>query len=305
MKAQSRTMNRGQRGSGCSFMIAPRIIEASKGKSEPEWLETRSARPWEGTLLHPVGVDPPPEVVEELEPGIDGLRELLVESPLVLVVARPRDAGEAASTASRGAPSAARPPPARRRSSGRGRPRSRAHPAQEVGDPAAAWPGLSARLRRTRLGAHRRAREAPGEVAEVQRGADAPAPRLGGEVAHRVLGVEPRFVADLGEEPAVVDPPSVAQQPHPVAVERRRRRAGGRGAQGAARRAGAGSGTAAAAPGAGSGSARSSPSGATLTGAPDRVADRGLERAGGVRRRGGAGGAGRSRAGSGRPAGER
>src|SRR5919108_313169 len=35
-KAQSRTMNRAQRGSGCSFMIAPRIIEASMLDSPPE-----------------------------------------------------------------------------------------------------------------------------------------------------------------------------------------------------------------------------------------------------------------------------
>ena len=47
-------MNRAQRGSGCSFMIAPRIIEASKGKSEPAWFETSSARPWAGTFCTPV-----------------------------------------------------------------------------------------------------------------------------------------------------------------------------------------------------------------------------------------------------------
>ena len=53
-KAQSRTMNRGQRGSGCSFMIAPVIIDASNGNSGPAWLETSIARPWAGTLPTPV-----------------------------------------------------------------------------------------------------------------------------------------------------------------------------------------------------------------------------------------------------------
>ena len=46
-------MNRGQRGSGCSFMIAPVIIEASNGNSDPAWLETSIARPCAGTLLDP------------------------------------------------------------------------------------------------------------------------------------------------------------------------------------------------------------------------------------------------------------
>ena len=46
-------MNRGQRGSGWRFMIAPVIIDASKGNSEPAWLETSMARPWEGTLSTP------------------------------------------------------------------------------------------------------------------------------------------------------------------------------------------------------------------------------------------------------------
>ena len=53
-KAQSRTMKRGHRGSGCSFMIAIVIIVASKGNSEPAWLETSSARPWAGTFRTPV-----------------------------------------------------------------------------------------------------------------------------------------------------------------------------------------------------------------------------------------------------------
>ena len=52
-KAQSSTMNRGQRGSGCSFMIAIVIIAASNGNSEPAWLATSSARPWAGTLRVP------------------------------------------------------------------------------------------------------------------------------------------------------------------------------------------------------------------------------------------------------------
>ena len=51
--AQSRTRNRAQRGSGCSFMNAPRIIEASKGNSEPAWLETSRALPCEGTWRTP------------------------------------------------------------------------------------------------------------------------------------------------------------------------------------------------------------------------------------------------------------
>ena len=34
-------------------MIAPRIIEASKGNSEPAWLETSSALPCEGTWRTP------------------------------------------------------------------------------------------------------------------------------------------------------------------------------------------------------------------------------------------------------------
>ena len=75
-----------QRGSGCSFMIAPRIIEASKGNSEPAWLETSSALPCDGHVADAVGLDPPPDVVEELEERIDRLGELLVEAPLVLVV---------------------------------------------------------------------------------------------------------------------------------------------------------------------------------------------------------------------------
>ena len=52
-KAQLRTSGRVQRGSGCSFMIAVPIIVASKGKTEPEWLETISPRPCEGTLVTP------------------------------------------------------------------------------------------------------------------------------------------------------------------------------------------------------------------------------------------------------------
>ena len=109
--AQSRTRKRAQRGSGCSFMIAPRIIEASKGNSEPAWLETSSALPCDGHVAHAVGLHPPPDVVEELEQRIDRLGELLVEAPLVLVVvaaqplrraARPRRAGvSGSSTAAR------------------------------------------------------------------------------------------------------------------------------------------------------------------------------------------------------------
>ena len=52
-KAQSRTMNRGHRGSGWSFMIATVIIVASNGNSEPAWFATNSARPWAGTLRSP------------------------------------------------------------------------------------------------------------------------------------------------------------------------------------------------------------------------------------------------------------
>ena len=51
--AQSRTMKRGQRGSGCSFMIAIVSIVASNGNSEPAWLATISPRPWAGTLRTP------------------------------------------------------------------------------------------------------------------------------------------------------------------------------------------------------------------------------------------------------------
>ena len=52
-KAQSRTMKRGHRGSGWRFMIAIVIIVASKGKREPAWLATSSARPWAGTFCTP------------------------------------------------------------------------------------------------------------------------------------------------------------------------------------------------------------------------------------------------------------
>ena len=53
VNAQSRTMNRGHRGRGCSFIIATTIIDASNGKSDPEWFATSSARPCEGTLRAP------------------------------------------------------------------------------------------------------------------------------------------------------------------------------------------------------------------------------------------------------------
>ena len=53
-KAQLRTIGRGQRGSGCSFIIAPTSIAASNGNSEPEWFPTTSARPCEGTFSSPV-----------------------------------------------------------------------------------------------------------------------------------------------------------------------------------------------------------------------------------------------------------
>ena len=43
-----------------------------------------------GTVADPAGLDPPPEVVEELEQREDRLRELLVEAPLVLVVLAPQ-----------------------------------------------------------------------------------------------------------------------------------------------------------------------------------------------------------------------
>ena len=79
-------MKRGQRGSGCSFINAIVIIEASKGNSEPAWLATSSARPWAGTWRIALRLDPPPDRVQELEQREDGLGELLVESPLVLVV---------------------------------------------------------------------------------------------------------------------------------------------------------------------------------------------------------------------------
>ena len=52
-KAQSRTMNRGQRGNGCSFITAIVIIAASNGNSDPAWLATSRARPWAGTLRTP------------------------------------------------------------------------------------------------------------------------------------------------------------------------------------------------------------------------------------------------------------
>ena len=51
--AQSRTMNRGQRGSGCSFMIAIVSIVASNGNSDPAWFATIRARPCAGTFLTP------------------------------------------------------------------------------------------------------------------------------------------------------------------------------------------------------------------------------------------------------------
>ena len=52
--AQSRTMNRGQRGSGCSRITAMVIIDASNGNSEPAWFATSSPRPCAGTLATPV-----------------------------------------------------------------------------------------------------------------------------------------------------------------------------------------------------------------------------------------------------------
>ena len=53
-KAQLRTMKRGHRGSGCSFMIAVETIVPSQGNRAPEWLETNIARPWAGTCSTPV-----------------------------------------------------------------------------------------------------------------------------------------------------------------------------------------------------------------------------------------------------------
>ena len=89
-------MKRGHRGSGCRFMIAIVIIVASNGNSEPAWLETSSAAPVGGDVHDPLGLDPPPDLVEELEQREDRLGELLVEAPLVLVVVALQPADERA-----------------------------------------------------------------------------------------------------------------------------------------------------------------------------------------------------------------
>ena len=46
-------LNRGHRGSGCSFISAIVSIVASKGNSDPAWFETTRARPCDGTFATP------------------------------------------------------------------------------------------------------------------------------------------------------------------------------------------------------------------------------------------------------------
>jgi hypothetical protein len=45
-------------------------------------------------MLDPADLHPPPDVVEKLEDRVDGLRELLVEPPLVLGVLTPEAPGD-------------------------------------------------------------------------------------------------------------------------------------------------------------------------------------------------------------------
>ena len=180
-------MKRGQRGSGCCFMIAPVIIEASKGKSAPAWLETSIAAAVGGDVLDPGRLDPPPAVVEELEERVGGLGELLVEAPLVLVVLAAHAAAPSARP-SRAATWAARRRRPRRPPAGRARRRRRR--GRRAGS-ATAMP------RRTAAGGGSPLIAASPPAARGSRRARAPAPGavplLGpGEVADRAGRVEAR-----------------------------------------------------------------------------------------------------------------
>ena len=217
-KAQSRTMNRGQRGSGCSFMIAIVIIVASNGNSDagvvgdeqrPAVRRDVARRPSASTRHQ--------TLVEELEEREDRLGELLVEAPLVLVVLAPQPAARSARA---------------RRAAGSG---------SDAGGPLGGGERVEARprprraaLRRksaTRLGRERRLARAlvaqaadPGEPAgERRRGAArgrSAGPRSS-RAKSRIAadGVVARLEADLLAQPAVVDAAPVAQQPHAVAEQ--------------------------------------------------------------------------------------
>ncbi len=135
-----------------------------------------------GHVAYPLGLDPPPDVVEELERGIDRLGEPLVEPPLVLAVLAPEPEGDALDRLPQRR-SEARRPPAEPRSSGRGRPRSR--PASGAGSPppprrpgaveADAFSGSDSARRAWRSPTH--PRQPARQVARVQRGADPTAAR--------------------------------------------------------------------------------------------------------------------------------
>ena len=57
-----------------------------EGKQRAGVVGDEQRAPVGGHVAHPLGLDPPPDLVEELEQREDGLGELLVEAPLVLVV---------------------------------------------------------------------------------------------------------------------------------------------------------------------------------------------------------------------------
>ena len=153
-------------------------------------------------VANTLGLDPPPDVVEELEGRVDHLGELLVEAPLVLAVLAPKPLCDPFDHLAQRARQLRRTRPARR-SSGRVRPRLRPASAQEVGDRGRRGKrrGALARLGALFGGAHRHhrpgCREGPrGEATERSDGprssprSPAPPTRRRG-VAHS----RPRFAA--------------------------------------------------------------------------------------------------------------
>ena len=217
-------------------MIAIVIIVASKGTaSRRGW---RPAAPGRGPgRCEPLGLDPPPDLVEELEQREDRLGELLVEAPLVLVVVALEPADERLERVAQPA-AAASPPPA-------------AAAAQRVEARLDAAADARAGSRRSPPGAsaRRRARSRPapgqpaGERAGVQARAD-PAPRVFAARSRIAADrVEARLVAELLAQPAVVDAAAEAQQPDPVAEQAAGAEPARRAAAAAARTAGAGTGS--------------------------------------------------------------
>ena len=175
-KAQSSTMNRAHRGSGCSFMIAAEDHRGVEREERPGVIGHEQRAAVGGDVANAGGLDPPPDLVEELEQRVDGLGEVLVEAPLVLAVLAlepPADRLERVAAAAREAP---RPRP-RRRSADPSRPRP----------PAAGGAGSRRSPPARRRSSTERSRAAPREPvddrARVQCGPDLAPAHPGGEVA--------------------------------------------------------------------------------------------------------------------------